>query len=426
MFEPTPDQLDLICRSAVPYRFASPWTNVACHGSFLTVARSRKTNRAELRRARHEGANGLHLGVHKLKSLHPDLVTPGKLLLPLRTRPEEKPFQLVVGLKGVCRSTLLLGDVFGDYYFRHLLDSSDSPVLMAFTMPDLALLWSVGIPAVPATMIGDWTRGNLTALCELLGISRYGEPESCQASPYCGDAPKPGGDNAPRDQGVPLPLVLVDWSPAELKLVVRPQVAALRAHLAQLQTHLGIDLEDFRVWRPTDALIDKLRVIAAYGDASYVQQAMLASLGNDVEPLVPEPPPAPLPPRSYSARVSEWMTAGPQTAERGDMREEFDGLVQDGEAAFIAPLYAAAESARGPVERILYVQLANLFRIAHAAGLQVAAQYGRLRVVPAGLAPSTDVRNDIRHYLQVANQILALSQEIHAWDKPNRRRRRSN
>ena len=211
--------------------------------------------------------------------INPILTIPFSRILPLRSSPQSKPFDLLTG-DGTVSGRLPVCATLHDHKVQKAIEKM-GVLCLAFSMEDLMAFRSVGIPASLARGLEKVTRKTLKELCSALGFGNT--DDLAFLSNGSTEAPSKA---APCSPMVPLyapltvqpRLFLVGWAPSPLSLHRRGEVDEVIRNLARVSDCLEIDLDDLFFWRPSPKDLRRISDCLSIGEPRNVQRAILGSL----------------------------------------------------------------------------------------------------------------------------------------------------
>jgi hypothetical protein len=395
-------------------------------------------------------------------ALNPDLVGPEKHWLSLRRAPGDEPYDVIVS-SGCLSGPLPALAVLHDYRVQNLLASTDSDLLIAFTVEDMASLIAAGFPATTATGMSSLRGARLAKFCKTFKLERpfhqvpaesgagsgfpsgavgprpSAVPPGPGAAPvpptgtaipgpcWVGTSPPPGAVQSPPAARTPPPPHaptptpgwledlsaprLVAWSPASGSLDPPPEHAAVQAHLRALAEHLGISTNDISSWQPTPAALQQFSFVSQCGSPSELHQILLSSLS----------PAGPASPVGQPAKKSTSLAAVfvKVFAAQGDRELQKRGLqTLDAQLDYLIykPHLQRAEQSSDPVTRNDLFMLAAMNRIFNEQLIQLNLQLqaaGRKRPASPPLS-----REECESLEQLYNIISRLSEKIKIMSGP--------
>ena len=364
-----------------PYVLPGAWANLECHGAFFVLSEDPESFRealcAQFAREDLLAAGVAHVGDDGELLMHPDLIAEGAVLAALRRAPQAAPFCILTRDDCLPPGQWPFAAVRDDFQMQSLHELVDGELYIAATLADVAVLWSVGLPAVTATGIG-------TLEGELL--------ELFYAALYVPSAGASGGADtaANSDEGKhptrtdPATLFFVDWSPADFCLDPRPEIGAAAHRVVELYNDelpfkVKLALEESTIWKPSSADLVELRHSLAVGPPEKVGDALDVILDHSRRPLLeprnmPESPEAPN--RGYLELHAEWNTARRKQADHKDLQQAWDLLRDAHEREVVMPLMQHALQSDDLLYRQLGLSLAEVVRMTHPQALATATNYG--------------------------------------------------
>jgi hypothetical protein len=224
-----------------------------------------------------------------------------------------------------------------------------------------------------------------------MGLPRIG----CQASDVATAPPKSGRKRrqatGPR---IPRSLILVNWQPSQLTLDDDPKMLEILNHFLALAERLGIPLDDFAIWKPSEAQLACVRHALECGDPQRVREAALDRFEDACVMLDRWPLMESREPRTFLEAISAMLPPKDQF-DRGTASPDSQLIERLLHRDVIEPVLKPEDEMTGPLERNLRVTLAELSRVFHLGAWQPA-----------------DGSVALRERLAAAKQILAITKEL--------------
>jgi hypothetical protein len=183
-------------------------------------------------------------------------------------------------------------------------------------MEDVAVLLSLGIPAVPGTGLDCLGGQTLEAFCECFNLKRRGANGKFATTPAETDDHNIG-------------LVLVAWSPSTLSKSPPRAYHDVISHLERIEKHLGVNFDDVGNWELSPAQQEQFQFCLNYGAQADVQKVLresFADLGSITWPGKSEAQ-SRLEPGDLATALREFFRPG-VAGEYGDRRKEAWNEVQ--------------------------------------------------------------------------------------------------
>lgn len=328
----------------------------------------------------------------------------GDAFAPLRAKPHHLPFEIVTPAGCLFGPGLPICKAVRDERYQGEIANASNQLCVAFSLPDVGALLSVGIPAAMAAGLDRMGHESLMEFCRGFGFQRSGMP-----------AP----ESAPQ-------LMLVGWSPASLDRSPPPGLTAVFDHLRKVHEYFGFGLEEIYVWRPTETDIEGVKFCIEHGTKKEIHQALLLSMEKSVE--APFMPPQPVPKEKKPA-PADFFTALAQVHEArrrsssGDIPREFwQHLEQRLDHDLIAPILQQAMTEE-PMRRNLLTAFADFSRLLHAQAFLVYEKLSRAAGGGDKTASGPLPQTDFQHLWALSDRFLLLARECHQchpWNKKPR------
>jgi hypothetical protein len=400
------------------------WKTPADPSSIVEALR-KQFGDAALREAHIVGSKGKHAG-----QLNPLLHDPRSIVLAFRGTPKEPPFNLAVE-RGCLSGETAICAALND----HVLSRSavkNGYLALAFSMEDVAALRMVGMPAVPVGDLAHVRRTALKTFCRCLG-ELHSPASFSEAAPTLGPAGEDfarvlqadsGAENEPATQlgphladsevvEGPIELMIVAWSPAELKLDEPEGLAELRLHLAAIEQHIQVPMQDVYVWRPAPADLERLAFCLRNATRKEVREALLASMDGCREPISLDRHQH-VPPKDLPEALVRLQQAIDHSGDGEHYRDklawsEYEEKVN---AELTAPLMGLASATAEPLQRNLLAAAASISPLLHSQTMLTCAKLKeRIQKVKADKVGS-EIGRDIQTVLELTRRLIDIHSEL--------------
>jgi hypothetical protein len=151
--------------------------------------------------------------------------------------------------------------------------------LATFSLVDVAILRTMGFPAVLASGLEEVRGKHLDFLCRYLRIGRRGT----QAIKF--DHARSSQLSAGKHS-----LRFVGWSIADMKLFDPSALEPIQRHFNNLRKYVGVGCDSFSIWRPTAENLERVRFSIRVGDKTDVCHALAESMDSDRVPIIDQSP----------------------------------------------------------------------------------------------------------------------------------------
>ncbi len=240
---------------------------------------------------------------------NPVLVETGSVLVPLRSAPNARPFDLLSD-QGLASGNLHASASLADYRTNEALSSLNA-LFIAFSIQDFVALRSAGLPCAMATGLDRHTPQSLQQFRTGLSWPKQttfipsGDHADADASGLaCVSAGghQHGGLHAQDSKAsAPNSLVLVGWHLSRLGDSRPADLDAVATDLISMGKAFGLELE-LILWRPSPAEIRSIAECLAKGHREDVVKAIVRSVDKSAQPLIPSQD---APPRSLLDAASQ-------------------------------------------------------------------------------------------------------------------------
>lgn len=338
----------------------------------------------------------------------------GEAIFVLRGPEGKIPFDLM--LDGGCLSQRLLPicALLGDGRMRKVSAEQGRPLCVTFSMADAAILLRAGFPSAVATGLSQAKGQNLELLRRCFQLKAHDERKS-NADFLLKQASGAGGwllADVLQDPDFRSPEVrIVAWSVDQLSLSEPEGLPALIDHFAKLERYMDFTFEDFRLWRPSQNDVDRIRFCLEHGSLGDVQGALHQSLDESTSELICSMPSRPT--RSLCEAYGDLHSLLCQP-DRSKVQEKL--AWQDCEQAvqreLIGRLVEQATAMDDPVKRSYCLTAADVAQLVHAQGTALKSELARQTEGSSGASVSPLNREDVQTLLAMTDRLLKLGKEI--------------
>ena len=403
-----------IAAQGTPYTLPGPWGRFECLTGFFQLRQDRSQLLASLRATFSDellAESGAIVRNDKGElELHPSLAQSDSILFALRERVDRRPFDVWAAGTSIGGLLPALG-IFRDFRAAPLLAQPYGRLFGASSMPDVAVLLSIGIPAAISEGLDRFSGSQIDSYCQRFGIERCVSDEILGA--FCADSSTEVGEQLKCPS-----LTLVAWSLARLELDQPPQLPAIQAHFIRLSAEMGIPFDFENIWLPTGDDVDHLKFVLENGNFFDVSKAVLASLDDRSTFLVPLPcatQAARPTPQSYPEALQTWESLLRQSASAERLKQAWEYVQALHERDFIAQLMRGAIEAADPRERVRILALIGTTRLAHLQGALLTAQFEKAIREGGARANPTIPEAAFRQFTTLNDRVRALTPEKKSW-----------
>lgn len=389
-----------LIKDAKPYALPAPWTDLQCHSAFVRLPTDLSRTIKRLR-GKHKDDALVAAGIliqtaPGEANINPLLVEHGHCLLATEKRLEGGCQQLVAGMQVIGSHQSCAVTVLNDPRLAELLPNIDSQLFVTFSQTDLAIAWSLGLPAIPATGLEELGGKSLDVFCRALKLRRSSDES---------DTDNPGGlvmASYP---------VLMNWSLTELEPKDYAAARLVENHFLSLQRHLGLDLSDGAVWTPPAEEIEKIKFRIKFGKPSDVVDAIVAgsaesaSFGSVLKASGgPEP-------RGYPEALRDWM-AHAASEDNSRRQRAWDRLQRFQESELFTPLSEQAQKESELLPQMLLTALGGVSRMFHPQAALMSAKFAKT-VRDHGVKAATQLpAEDFRQFVALVDRLIAMAEGV--------------
>lgn len=394
---------DSLLKDAKPAVLPPPWERVECHPAFCRLPKDLSRTLDRLRREFSEealvAAGVLVQPTEGGPCLNPLLIEHGNYLFAAEKANEVGPHQLVAGLRAIGSHQWCVASALHDPRLVDLLPNVDSQMFVAYSQVDLAIAWSVGLPAIPATNLESIGNVALDVICKKLNLRRASDD-------FNPETPQKGRDPASYP-------VLINWSLAELAPTEYPEARLAEGHFLELQRHLGVDLADGAIWTPTAADLETLKFRIKFGQLSDVMEALIAS-SAEAATFGALPPAEPgMEPKRYFDALQDWIACS-NGDDKTRCQKAWDRLQRFQDSELVIPLLDQASRESEPLPRILLTSLAEVARVFHPQALLTSVKFTKA-VRDQGLKASSQLPTEqFQQVISLTDRMIAIAEGVQA------------
>jgi hypothetical protein len=356
------DVFDFIQAQGTPSRLLGLWEHQKCDPSFIDLLDEPAELLAALQKEFRPAAltkSGItsrdSKGAITLSGLGPTR----RNIAVLRRAPDAKPFDLMTGEQGSVAGLWAWHAAMVDHQVKAQLSDFARQLLIAASAEDVAVLRSSGFPVAPAHGLTGFRGKRLKVFSSVLNL-RPREANSRSVAAAAGDV---------RDDK-PYAMILVNWSPAQLDLADIPQILEVRDFLRNVKQHCAMRMDDFTVWKPSPASLERIRFCVEHGANYEIWMAISDCLEKNCRTLDASVALPPRRPTTYAEAVTTWSKLPESAADGGAKKISWELVQKLHNADVVEPLLKIAQKTNDPLERAEIITLAELVRTLHRRLLQ--------------------------------------------------------
>jgi hypothetical protein len=409
-----------------PSQLPRPWREVPCHPAFFRLAEKDvlqkqvaslldKHPSAELERAKLlAAASPEHAGDNCPETpLHPCLLAEPEFVLAPRTAANQPVSQLFAGMRRLGSGGGQLGLPLSDFRApreRHRLDHKHH-LFVAFSMADLACLWSLGLPALPARSLATAKASALRELAvrwQKVGAKSVSSGDGIEDE-RVGEGLLTGSSEASEAS---IALVLVDVNLSLLNANHPPLLEDVEKHLQRMSECCDVNLADVSVWHPPARDLGDLEWTLLYGSKEDAAHLILESvdmharrLGHASSASATAAIAEVLP--SYAQAMREVYQAQQQSLDKRQLERRRQRLLDAYHREIVEPLLQQARDEKDPIRKADLHALALACRDLHRYQWPPEDNVYRADCTAAQLAPAAAAE-----ILRLERQITTLIERI--------------
>ncbi|MEI8374220.1 MAG: hypothetical protein WCJ35_15465 [Planctomycetota bacterium] len=288
--------------------------------------------------------------------LDPALCDANTAIIALRKTPQQDPYDLLTDRGGIANGEMPLCASLKDGQIKKMLKASDSVLYAACSSADAVALLSLGIPT---TLINGMAQLSGNYLEDFFRCFKLGKSATQKH------------EIAVMDEEPPPHVVVVGWSPATLSLEEPEDVVKIVSHFSGIERHLGICLENFSLWKPTQGELDGIVFRLEHTDRQAVKAAISESLTSCRKSLVPPWTADDVPTDLATAiqRLHKLVSCSNRSAD--DERRAWKRVSQLIQSETTAPWFEQLEGAEDAAERNLLMLGATTSQMSHMQSIQL-------------------------------------------------------
>jgi len=409
---------DRLHRHYAPYTLPGPWARFPTHVDFVQVQ-----DPGRLLKVLQESfsddeliESGVATHSNGQTNLTAHLANADSLVLALRNAADSPPFDLWANGASVGNLYWPILAILSDYRTHQLFKGSEAQLFVPFSMTDLAVLLSIGLPTALPAGLDTFSQGRIDVLCSAFGIRRRAPGHASEV----GNTPKePTGEMQSYR-----PLIFLAWSPATFELAKAPMLRDIQEHIREIENGLGIHFDNCEIWNaPTSKEIDHIMYCIRNGDTGDVRKALLDSLEinreqlvqigpNEIEPNGVEPI---RPAENYIDALRILLDNGAQGSGGDRQKDAWRQVEQLRQAELVDPLLRQAAASKDPVDANLLDLFAQVCRGAHAQMLLMVTKFCN-SISERGIAASQALPGDeLQQALALIDRARGMALEIQPW-----------
>ncbi|MCE9607612.1 MAG: hypothetical protein K8U03_22220 [Planctomycetia bacterium] len=393
---------ETLLKDAKPCVLPVPWTELQCHSAFVRLpedlSRTIKHLKGKFKDEALIGAGVLVQTAPGETSVNPLLIEHGHCLLATEKALEGGCHQLVAGMQAIGRHQGSVAAALDDPRMAEIRENVDSQIFVAFSQADLAVAWSIGLPAIPSTGLENLGGKALDVMCQALKLRRSSDEFDT--------------DRAPSGLTMTSYPVLINWSLAELAPKDYANAREVERHFLGLHRHLGVDLRGGAIWTPTAQEIETIKFRITFGQPSDVLDAIVDSSAASPTFGAASKASACPEPRGYLEALREW-TACAASEDNSRRKRAWDRVLRFQESELITPLLEQAHKESELLPQMLLTALSGVSRMFHPQATLMSVKFAKT-IRDNGLKASTQLpTEDFRQFVALADHMIAMAEGVH-------------
>ena len=338
-----------------------------------------------------------------------NLETHSRIVVFLRAAPDSTPHDVLTSSGSLAGQDVPCLTAAADAYTAEGLENWRKRLFVAFSIHDLAILRSLGLPTTLGSGLGQLDGMGLRLLLGQPQGLAQGAADSCDSVP----APRQELWNSGEK------LVLVGWSVASLSLQKPRGLQAVTALFGGARRCCSFDTSRIMVWRPTRSQFQQIEFAVGLRDVQLVWQAIANSVASSLHPIEHFANDNPAVPAHEEFRRAREALMAELRREQEQQLLSFlvPRLLQEYnrayERAFVDPLVRKATADDSPIDKAVWLAASELVQQLHNRSALVTgcAEHALRTRVP--WAASMDMESQ-KQYLAIVDRLVAI---VRAWRK---------
>jgi hypothetical protein len=284
-----------------PFHHDGPWQQLSAPDDIRRVPADPATVMNDLRQHFCDGdlqkAGAIGMDETLTFQMDPGLRNPGAVVIALRRRPNEKPFDLLTECGTLSGKRLPVCASLSDGRIRAMIGATEENVLLVTPSPiDVAVLLSLKIPTTLATGLRTLEGVYLRQVRKRFELRR--PPPQCR-----GIIDHAEEERRKRDQ--PPDIVLVGCRLAEMSREEPTDLAPIVSHLTKVEQYLDVPLDRFFIWRPTEDEVRSIEFHMKHVGPKDTRAAILGSIETSTAQLIAPAKPSDDFPKDLSTAIRQ-------------------------------------------------------------------------------------------------------------------------
>jgi hypothetical protein len=395
---------EAIAKASQAYTLPAPWQNVPCDPAFMRLPTDSAALLAELRKQfpdeRLVQAGVVAVDATGSVALIPQIAAGVDPLWAIRCQSDQEVTAFIAQLHTVGKRDWPLATALRDPKQSEAIVAADGQIIVAYSMPDLAILRSLGMAAVPGSHWRRLSKPQLDFLCQTLGIAPH--------------APAPLAASVETITQGAGSLVLANWSMATMDRTDVDAATTSWSHLVELHRYLELSFDDFGLWKPSQQTLKRLEFQLQYQDVRQVHAGLLEGIGQDATAIDVDLGPKRPVPKSIVEAYRAWRQADRDAVNPVARRKAYDQLCELLDRQRFDPLVEEALRATNPLERNAEIALAETSRLLQPQILLLTEKIRHSIGENGTRAGNTITQEELDQVLALSDRLMALTQGVQA------------
>jgi hypothetical protein len=338
-------------------------------------------------------------------ALSPLLAKPGTFLA-FRTGPDSRPVDLLRASGRTLSGRWGLVAALDDQRMRALLERREEQLLIVPSLVDAAMLQSFGFPAVPVAGLHGLNGQTAEVLAKELRLQRRRTADTVPAGPS-----QPEFEESELAD-YSIAVVLANWSIAALDRSDVPTILKLWKRFQEIDKYFGIDMQEFSIWKSTDADLERFRFCIERGTRRHVERALVETLIVSCEPLDMTGLVPPIP-QTFAEAVAAWAAFPDDSVSARFKSRAWKWVVNLLDQELIEPLRQQAREEADPSKRNQLMITAQVSAMLHLLLARLTTGFAKSNSAIGAVAPGGFPHGEFQQARAMLDQIQSLTKELH-------------
>ncbi len=416
MAEPS-EIYEFIVTQSRPYQFPGAWSKLRCAPGFFLAPDDPDKLLEDLRSTYSVDDLCASGAVTRLSDdayqLTPHLAAPNAVLFAVREQADGKPVDLWAHGGSIRQDKLPLVLLDQEYHVENLLADGDRRCYIAFSMADVAILWSMGRPAALPSGLDQIVGRHIDDFCRWMGVPRRGtdavENPLSQWPMVMTETPNQRS------------LVLVGCSLEAFDRQEPSPVQSIKKQFQEFQKNLYLRFDGLEIWAPTPEEMDRIQFCVGQVSHADVEIAFADSVDESCRDLTAPPFVPQETPNSFGDALNRWQDLQGSPANSHAAKDAWDLVEQLLERDIVGPLRRQAAESADAIDRNRLEVLADISRILHPQGIMLAERLADA-IRNKGIRAAALPHEEFRQLIALVDRTIKLNKEGRSSLRPKKKR----